>query len=83
MSRRRRSAGGWYCTRCGATYATTGSGFITCQRCGSIGLRGFKRFPRRVSCDVPGCAFRGWDDGGVNDDLGIHKRIDHRATGGQ
>jgi hypothetical protein len=42
-----------------------------------MGLRGFERRPRRVRCPAPDCEFRGWDDGGVNDDLGRHLRHDH------
>lgn len=77
MGSRSRFAGGWYCTECGATYATPGSGLISCQRCGAIGLRGFRRYPRRIQCPISGCGFRGWDDGGVNDDLGEHARREH------
>lgn len=75
MARRRQS--GWYCTTCGALYSTPGVGLITCQRCGTLGLRGFRRIPRRVGCPEPGCKFQGWDDGGVNDDLGQHRRREH------
>ena len=67
--------GGWYCSNCGAVYSHPGSGFISCQRCGDLGLRGFARQPRRVGCAE--CDWHGWDDGGVNDDLGRHQRQQH------
>jgi len=69
-------SGGWYCTECGARYGTLGSGRITCQRCGKLGLRGYDRTPFRVTCaEHPD--WRGWDDGGVNDDLALHQRRQH------
>lgn len=68
----------WYCSNCGATYSSPGYGLITCQRCGHLGLRGCERKPVRVVCPVGGCDFTGWDDGGVNDDLGRHRRSAHR-----
>lgn len=67
---------GFYCTECGATYQTPGAGIITCHRCGHLGLRGFERPPIRVTCPK-GCDWQGWDDGGVNDDLGRHLRREH------
>lgn len=33
--------GGWYCRDCGWVTRTPPEGFVTCQRCGRIGLRGF------------------------------------------
>lgn len=72
---------GWYCTGCGALYRTPGYGLINCQRCGHLGLRGFDRLPCRVTCPVVGCDFKGWDDGGVNDDLGRHRRKAHEIDG--
>ena len=73
-------SGGYYCTECGACYSSPGWGLITCGRCGTIGLRGYNKRPRRVACPVEGCDFRGWDDGGVNDDLGRHNRRDHGSV---
>ncbi len=82
-------SGGWYCTNCGTLYRTLcprsrtgrsprpGSGIISCPRCGHLGLRGYERTPRRVFCPVEDCDFTGWDDGGVNDDLGRHERREH------
>lgn len=76
MTRARRTVKrGWYCTDCGALYSNPGSGIITCQRCGALGLRGFERVPKRVRCSI--CDFTGWDDGGVNDDLPRHMRLEH------
>lgn len=69
--------GGWYCSSCGALYSHPGSGLITCQRCGSIGLRGFARRPREVTCPNDGCRWSGWDDGGTNPDLARHLRREH------
>ena len=77
MSKRR----GWYCSACGAKYSTPGAGFITCGQCGASGLRGFNGRLRRVQCFSPGCTFTGWDDGGVNDDLGQHLRLVHLTHG--
>jgi hypothetical protein len=75
----RRSAGGWYCTDCGSCFSNPGSGLISCSVCGKLGLRGFHgRRPRRVNCPVEGCSFEGWDDGGINDDLGYHQRTSHK-----
>jgi hypothetical protein len=68
-------SGGWYCSDCGALYSSPGAGVITCQRCGGLGLRGFASRPRRVECVEHG--WRGWDDGGINDDLGRHHRQKH------
>lgn len=68
---------GYYCTECGALYAHPGHGVITCGACGALGLRCFYRRPRRVSCAEPECAFSGWYDGGINDDLPGHLRRDH------
>jgi DNA-directed RNA polymerase subunit RPC12/RpoP len=69
--------GGWYCSGCGALYSSPGYGYIVCQKCGHSGLRGFSKRPVRVRCEVEGCEFTGWDDGGVNDDLGMHRRREH------
>lgn len=77
MAKVRQLKSGWYCTECGALYSNPGSGLITCQRCGHMGLRGFNRPPKRVTCPEEGCDFAGWDDGGVNDDLGRHLRREH------
>ena len=69
-------SGGWYCPDCGARYSTLGHGLITCQRCGNLGLRGYARIPRRVNCpEHPD--WRGWDDGGINDDMPRHRRREH------
>jgi hypothetical protein len=70
-------SGGWYCSKCGALYSSPGAGLITCQTCGGLGLRGFARRPRRVEC--ADCRWQGWDDGGVNDDLGRHRRREHSS----
>lgn len=70
--------GGWYCTDCGARYSRPGAGIIYCQRCGKLGLRGYDRVPKRVTCPH-GCGIVGWDDGDVNDDLGNHLRREHRG----
>lgn len=72
---------GYYCSQCGMVQPL-GEGLINCrnQSCGSIGLRGYERRPRRVWCEVDGCRFSGWDDGGVNDDIGRHMRREHPAT---
>ncbi len=78
MGDTRRVQHGFYCSSCGALYATLGSGLITCQRCGAIGLRGFRKRPMRVSCAVAGCSFTGWDDGGINNDLPQHLRLAHK-----
>lgn len=67
-----------YCRHCGRTQAL-GCGFITCRYCGSLGLREYERRPRRVICPR-GCGWSGWDDGGVNDDLGRHLRRDHEEA---
>lgn len=81
MARRRSvDTGGYYCPECG-TVQPLGEGFITCRRCGHIGLRGFDRLPRRVRCPEPDCDFQGWNDGGVNDDLGRHRRREHATQG--
>lgn len=82
VSRRRgaavvRRTQGFYCSDCGALYSKPGSGRITCGRCGASGLRMFRKIPKRVRCDVESCRFEGWDDGGVNDDLGQHRRRAH------
>lgn len=70
--------GGWYCPACGAICAALPSGLVTCSRCGNLGLRGFDRHPQPVHCgEHPD--WRGWDDGGVNDDLGRHLRQAHEA----
>jgi hypothetical protein len=66
---------GWYCSKCGALYSSPGTGVITCQKCGGLGLRGFHRPPRRIGCAE--CDWQGWDDGGINDDLGRHHRQKH------
>lgn len=71
-------SGGWYCDNCGALYRTLGGGIIVCQKCGHLGLRGYERRPRRVACRD--CEFTGWDDGGVNDDLGRHRRREHATS---
>lgn len=69
-------SGGWYCPDCGATYTQLPVGAVHCRRCNNLGLRGFDRRPKRVTCpDHPD--WRGWDDGGVNDDLPRHVRRDH------
>jgi len=68
---------GWYCPKCGACYRTLGSGLIVCQKCGGAGLRGFDRPPMPTICPVTGCEWKGWDDGGINDDLGMHRRREH------
>lgn len=70
--------GGYYCTKCGTCYSTPGSGMIVCQACGGIGLRGYSRRPRKVACPRGECDWTGWDDGGVNDDLGRHTRRHER-----
>lgn len=70
----------FYCPECGAIQSL-GVGLINCRDCGSIGLRGFDKRPRRVRCPEDGCHFQGWDDGGVNDDLGRHRRWEHAANG--
>lgn len=69
--------GGWYCTECGELYSHPGSGLITCQRCGRLGLRGFARRPFRVTCPHDGCTWSGWDDGGINRDLDHHLHREH------
>jgi ribosomal protein L40E len=69
-------SGGFYCPDCGATFIRLPSGVVVCRRCGGLGLRGYDRQPRRVSCDEHP-DWRGWDDGGVNDDLGRHRRREH------
>ena len=62
-----RTAGGFYCSKCGATFASPGSGAIYCGRCGNMGLRQFEGArPRRVPCPVKGCREEVWHDGGVN-----------------
>jgi DNA-directed RNA polymerase subunit RPC12/RpoP len=68
---------GYYCSACGAITHRLPAGMVTCHQCGHLGLRGYDRRPRRVSCPVDGCNWIGWDDGGVNDDLGAHTRRDH------
>jgi len=68
--------GGWYCADCGAMPFVLPSGLVTCPHCGGLGLRGYERRPRRLICDDHP-AWRGWDDGGVNDDLGRHRRQQH------
>lgn len=73
-------AGGFYCTKCGAVTRYLPAGLVTCWGCGGLGLRGYDRTPRRVSCPHEGCDFEGWDDGGVNDDLGRHHRRVHVAV---
>ena len=75
----RRIQHGWYCADCGALYAKLGYGAITCQRCGALGLRGFRKRPRTVVCPHQPCSWMGWDDGGVNDDLGRHVASAHAA----
>ena len=81
----RRVQHGWYCSDCGALYRTLGSGHIVCQKCGHSGLRGFRKRPQRVVCSfiiTAGCPWTGWDDGGVNDDLGQHLRLtQHKGNG--
>lgn len=78
MGRRTVRDQGFYCSTCGMVQPL-GEGFITCRNssCSGIGLRGYDRRPRRVWCEVVGCRFSGWDDGGVNDDIGRHMRRDH------
>lgn len=71
--------GGFYCSGCGACFTTAGWGVITCQKCGQLGLRQFTKMPRSVTCPKAECDWRGWDDGGVNDDLGRHLRREHKA----
>jgi hypothetical protein len=68
---------GFYCSACGAMFNRCPEGIVTCARCGHLGLRCFDRPIRRVSCTVDGCTFTGFDDGGVNDDLGRHRRREH------
>lgn len=74
--RRRAIGGGFYCSTCGAIHLSLPGGLVTCRRCGGLGLRGYDRTPRRLTCPVHP-AWRGWDDGGVNDDLGRHQRDAH------
>lgn len=84
--RRRRATGGWYCTECGWTTLRLPGGAIHCGACGKLGLRGFHRhYPYRIRCAVEGCSWQGWDDGGVNNDIGEHMRREHAelATAGR
>lgn len=74
--------GHWYCPGCGALHHRLPEGLVTCNRCGNLGLRGYARPPVRVHCAEPLCTFTGWDDGGVNDDLGRHARLEHAAGDG-
>lgn len=69
--------GGWYCDDCGVLALGLPSGMVNCRSCGGIGLRGYDNArPRRLTCpDHP--TWRGWDDGGVNDDIGRHRREAH------
>lgn len=67
----------YYCRKCGAMTARLPVGMVTCQACGGLGLRGCTTRPRRVRCPKDGCAFTGWDDGGVNPDLPTHMRREH------
>lgn len=71
--------GGFYCSACGAVQGLGSGGIISCRNCGHLGLRGYSVLPRRVRCADPDCDWRGWDDGGVNDDLGRHEREHERA----
>ena len=72
------SGGGYYCTNCGCCFRTPGSGVIACGQCGHLGLRGYRRQPRRIRCPYGDCDWSGWDDGGINDDLGRHVRRHER-----
>lgn len=73
-----RACGGWYCTHCGARHDVLPAGIVSCRICGSIGLRGYSnQAPVPLACGFPGCEWRGWDDGGVNDDAGNHLRSIH------
>ncbi len=70
---------GHYCPKCGTLHSRLPAGFVTCGRCGALGLRGYDGSrPKRVKCPL-GCSWSGWDDGGVNDDVGRHLRRDHKA----
>jgi hypothetical protein len=70
--------GGWYCSGCGTCHDTLPAGFVTCRRCGHLGLRGYCNYgPVGLACGFPGCEWQGWDDGGVNDDAGRHLRLAH------
>ncbi len=71
-------SGGYYCTNCGCCFRTPGSGVIACGQCGHLGLRGYRRQPRRIRCPYGDCDWSGWDDGGINDDLGRHVRRHER-----
>lgn len=70
------TGGFFYCSSCGAIQPL-GIGLINCRGCGHLGLRGFNKRPIRVTCSIERCRFIGWDDGGVNDDLGQHMRREH------
>lgn len=77
MSGRRSPVPGCYCTACGTVQGLGPGGLVTCRECGKLGLRFYRTTPRRVTCPVDGCAFAGWEDGGVNDDLPAHRRRAH------
>jgi hypothetical protein len=76
--KRRPRARGWYCPECGARPFVLSSGLVTCPHCGSLGLRGYERLPLRITCEDHD-EWRGWDDGGVNDDLARHRRLSHEG----
>jgi hypothetical protein len=70
------TSSGWYCPDCGTKYWHLPEGFVTCAGCGGIGLRGFEGHLRPAKCSEHP-SWQGWDDGGVNDDLGAHRRREH------
>lgn len=70
--------GGYYCSDCGTCHATLPDGIVTCRMCGHLGLRGYWNIMLiGLACGFSGCEWRGWDDGGVNDDAGEHLREAH------
>lgn len=67
----------WYCTMCGWATLTLPSGEVRCIKCNGLGLRGSEARPIRITCPFERCEWSGWDDGGINNDLGRHLRTDH------
>lgn len=68
----------WYCTTCGWMTLALPSGEVRCLKCNKLGLRGSEARPMEIACPFDGCDWSGWDDGGINDDLGKHLRSCHR-----